>query len=163
MQKLIILLSSFLIAACAATSTKPDNINSKLNTNFNTLKSQYIYCKDESCIQPTVLEPYTIEDFKPIEPEPIPMINVLNESLTAQVNHNMRKKYKPKHYKQIKNKKINSKLVKKCLVVNQSESRNIIMSGNRALPIIASQDTQIINALESSVNKKTSIKNTPVY
>lgn len=133
-----------------ASNKPPTNKPLQLGANYQILTDQYVYCENESCVQPTKLEPYTPDDFKIIEPESIPVVIVNTEPShqkpTKKISHSYRKK-------KLKRRKANSnpKWQTRCFVINNNESGDLIISGNKLLQVTP-KEQKTINSIESSLN-----------
>lgn len=152
MQKIICsMLSVLTICSCSSTTMKYTEVG-KIGANYGNDKKQYFYCQGESCLSATKLEPYTAIDFKPIEPDYVPPITIVNNDVKV-------KKHKSYHRKKKlsrKSVKKNSNLITKCFIVNKNESGNVAISGNHLIPV-NNQEVQEMKSLESSV-KSTVVK-----
>ncbi len=150
MRKLIKSIIFMPFAVLTGCSSVQSNVSqtSLTNANFVYDKNQYYYCSSESCITPTTLEPYTVEDFKPLEPDYVPPIVIVNND--HKIHHKKRK-----IRKRLKKNPKQTKTITKCFIVNKNESGAVVISGNKLLPV-QSGDEKTMQFLESSTISKLS-------
>lgn len=147
MKNIVLLpLTLIFICSCSTSGMKLSNSNESIGTNFNADKKQYYYCYSESCQTSTKLIPYSPDDFKPLEPDYVPPVVIIDN----QIHHKKRKVIKKRHKR--KNAK-QTNLITKCFVVNKNESGMVAISGNKLVPV-SSRDAQEIQFLESAVKTK---------